>query len=84
MLTALFRSLWSLNHTIEGGSLNSAVPHYWGTEVVPRDFDRTTAGPRPIDYRSIEGPLLYGTRAMEVQWRNNFVVGSENAEILGS
>ena len=46
--TALFR-----------GSLNSAVPHCCGTEVVPRGFDRTTAGPRTIYYRTIEGPRLY-------------------------
>ena len=27
--------------------------------------------------------IMYGNRAMEVQRRNNFVVGSDNTEILG-
>ena len=44
---------------LRGGSVESAVLHYWGTEVVPRDFNRTTARPRTIDYRTIEGPVLY-------------------------
>ena len=28
-------------------------------KIVPREFDRTAARPRTIDYRTIEGPLLY-------------------------
>ena len=28
--------------------------------------------------------IMYGNRAMEVQRRSNFAVGSDNAEILGS
>ena len=47
---------------LRGGSLNSVVQHYWGTEVVPRDFDRTTAGPALFTTALLRDPdcIVYG------------------------